>query len=278
MIDEKKLKTLVKDYEYRELDDDFIYDAFDVIRAGLPEAQPHLNQVHIGHGGDDDTYGSYFHNSGDMIIWIDQLHKLQIPSSLIYQFCLEAIRHEAEHAVSFGKYLSDRTDIETCVIRFTYDRSPIDDCIISIGNELTDTCYGCNPKERIAEIRAKQFARKLYRNKKGSLELSTANIYLICAYLRGYKSNGCYYEPPTYRFLERQLFNNMDLFHEYHAIKQTVGSTNYCFEKRILCGLPISNEEYNRLFNQLPEEFKRKVQSDSFDRFNHGVRTRENIN
>ena len=65
---------------------------------------------------------------------------------------------------------------------------------------------------------------------------------LYYSYIRGYEDNRYYLDPPTYTYL---LMNRM--FNNYKYLKKRVDSNDYSLDTRILCGLPITYQEYDRV-------------------------------
>ena len=63
---------------------------------------------------------------------------------------------------------------------------------------------------------------------------------LYYSYIGGYKNNNYYLEPPTYEFLLKT-----GLFHDLAFVKKEFEKKEYSLDKRLMCGLPISYEEYD---------------------------------
>ena len=72
--------------------------------------------------------------------------------------------------------------------------------------------------------------------------------------MRGYQENDYYREIPTYQFLL-----NTRMFYELYWLEKQVKEKDYCLNTRLTYGLPITEEEYDKLIPQKVKLRKRKL-------------------
>ncbi len=104
----------------------------------------------------------------------------------------------------------------------------------------TKANYETDPGERLAEIKAWKYMVNLLKNQRTSDDLLKARTMLYASYIRGYKDNRYYLDPPTYEFLLKT-----GMFYPFNWLKNRVEKKDYSFETRITYGLPITKEEYD---------------------------------
>ena len=63
------------DNKDKRVDEDFIYDAYDIIRANNPELKPFLSQIHVENECERDPFtgGEYYTPTGDIIFYLKPL-------------------------------------------------------------------------------------------------------------------------------------------------------------------------------------------------------------
>ena len=236
--------------EYRGLDDNFINQAFDIIMEDEESLEPFVNDFLIVNN-QGNSLGSYDYNDG-----IITVNKKAILNSDVYNKKIEAlkiIRHELEHVRSIQRLHECRDDIESTVIRYSlkdyatehgldsWDPFDKNDYFSLFYRGRRSDNYELDPGERIAEIKACKYVVNLLKNQRNTPDLLEARKQLYCAYMRGYKSNGWYLNPPTYEFLL-----NMGMYHEYYLFKKRVEERQYVFDTRLMYGLPLCDgKEYD---------------------------------
>ena len=114
--------------------------------------------------------------------------------------------------------------------------------------------YETNPGERLAEIRAWKFLVQLLKNQRISTDLLISRTCLYYSYIRGYHDNRYYLECPTYQFLM-----NTKMFYEYYWLNQKIKNKDYCFETRLMYGLPITEKEYQEKILQKVKLQRKKI-------------------
>ena len=249
-----ELYALFMSYQDKELDDDFIYRAFDIMmkyETGLKDyvedfkINEHLEPSDI----EDGVLGTYSVESR-----VVSFHKEivlgdgRFPNKKL--LTLEVLRHELEHARSLQRLYERKFDIETMVINYSmapyairhqlYRGSRTDKLDPDLLQMRKYGTYEIDPGERIAEIKAWKFMVNLLKNQRRTDDLLLARSMLYYSYIKGYRSNGYYLEPPTYEFLLA-----LGLYHSHYLLRKLFKNTYYNLDTRLLCGLPISEEEYN---------------------------------
>ena len=249
----KRLYRLLMEYKDRELDDRFIDVAFDTIMSHEDEDMYRFVDDYMIDNEMKD-YGNYNHNH--QIITINRekiIHDK--PVTRCYNdrvFALEVIKHEIEHARNIQRLYQYRNDIESTVLRYslkdycmTHGLLPFPEgesieSLIRILKKRENYIYVCDPDERIADIKAWKFIVNLLKNQRTSDDLLFARSMLYYAYIRGYQDNRYYLDAPTYSYLL-----NMGMLKEHYSLKRRVDRMDYCLDTRLLCGLPISKDEYD---------------------------------
>ncbi len=243
-----ELYTLLMSYQNKELDDYFIYKAFDIMTK-YESIGSYINDFEII-DEDGDFLGTYSNDdrlvefNKNRVLSDESIHNKKI-------LALQVLRHELEHARNL-KYLYEKMDdIQTKVIRYSlrgyaiehnlYYGSVLDNVDPNILRLRKYGTYDIDSGERIADIKAWKFMVNLLKNQRYSKDLLEARSMLYYSYIRGYRSNGYYLESPTYEYLM-----TLGLYHEYYLLKKIFRKNNYSFDTRLLCGLPISNEEYDK--------------------------------
>lgn len=247
--------------ESRELDDDFINKAFEIIMKDEKALESFILDFQLDNGSNN--YGEYHNDKREIVINKERiLESNDIKNKKI--LALEVLRHEIEHARNLQRFHEFRDDIESRIVRYS-----LRDYAIEHGYEKINTFdevdpfyislrkrenYLINPGERLADIKAWKYIVNLLKNQRTSNDLLEARIGLYYAYLRGYKDNGWYLNPPTYEYLLK-----MGLYHEYYLFKKRVEEKQYVFESRLMYGLPlIEGEEYDKKILQKVRLQKRK--------------------
>ena len=247
----KELYRLLENYENSELDDNFISTSFDI----MLDAEDELRDRFVDHLVLDETLkpiGTYCYEDKKISINSDNVKQSAAINKYSNDklYAIHVLRHEFEHARAIKRLYEFRSDIESTVI----DYSLREHCMyygvinpIIPENEYYSAIddkdlYLCEPDERIADIKSWKFVVNLIKNKRGSKDLLYARSMLYYSYIRGYKDNRYYLDPPTYRYL---LMNRM--FNNYKYLKGRVDSNDYSLDTRILCGLPITYQEYDRV-------------------------------
>lgn len=249
-----ELYALFMAYQDKELDDDFIYKAFDIMmkyETGLKyyvedfDLHEEKEKQHDG----EVILGAY--SNDNRVVEIYKKSVLSDPKiSNKKLLTLAVLRHELEHARNLKRLYEKKCDIETRVIDYSliehslknhlYRGSMLDDLNPLMLRARKYSTYEIDPGERIAEIKAWKFMVNLLKNQRRSDDLLVARSKLFYSYIRGYKTNGYYLEPPTYEYLLA-----LGLYHSHYLLKKTFRNSFYSLDTRLLCGLPISQEEYN---------------------------------
>lgn len=241
-----KIYELYKDYEKIPLTNSFIMNAFDIMMEKEKELIPYINNMLISNMAKD-LLGSY--SNEERIIRINKELISRQPNDQKI-LALQVLKHEIEHARNLKTLYQGKDDIESKAVYYSlrgyalkHNIDPhfnIDNLIDTYLIFVTEKNYEINPGERLADIKANKYIVNLLKNQRDSDELLIARAKLYYAYLRGYKDNNYYLDPPTYEFLL-----NTGMYHEYYWLKQRVKKKDYSFDTRITYGLPITYEEYN---------------------------------
>lgn len=257
-----ELYKLFMSYQNKELDDNFIYDAFTIMMK-YETLDNYVNNFDII-DKKDNKLG--FYNNEERIMKLNKNTILKDNSiSNKKLLTLQVLRHELEHARNLKRLYEGRYDIETKIIRYSLTEYAIKhkldygSCLDTVDLNILSTRkhlnYNINPGDRIAEIKACKFIVNLLKNQRRTEDLLTARTMLYYSYIRGYKSNGYYLEPPTYEYLLA-----LGLYHEHYLLKKEFNNTKeYSFNTRLLYGLPISLLEYNLNILQKVKLQKRKI-------------------
>ena len=164
-------------------------------------------------------------------------------------FALHHLRHEFEHAKALRRLFQFRKDIESTVLDYSLRGQclclgilpPIIPEEEPYSSDADDQNYLYNPGERIADIKSWKYVVNLIKNQRGTKDLLYARSMLYYSYIRGYEDNKYYLDPPTYTYLLNQrMFNN------YKYLKRRIGEKEYSLDTRVLCGLPLTYQEYEK--------------------------------
>ena len=244
----RELYTLLMQYKNKEIDNYFINKSFDIMMKYETITDYIYNMQIINEGVD--ILGSYSNEKRSIIvnkeaIINDPLLKNKKISAL------HVLRHEIEHARNLQRIYERRNDIETRVIRYSlrdyainhnlYYGTPLDRIEPHILRRRRFEKYNIDPGERIAEIKSSKFLVNLLKNQRRTNDLLAVRSMLFYSYIRGYQNNGYYLEPPTYEYLLA-----LGLYYEHKFLKKDFNKKNYNLNTRLLCGLPISYEEYDK--------------------------------
>ena len=242
-----ELYKLLMQYNNKEIDDNFIYKAFDIMMK-YETLNNYINDFDIVKE-ESDLLGAYYNE--EHLIEINKTNIIEDKSIKNKKIlALQVLRHELEHARNLQRLYEKNLDIETRVIRYSlreyainhnlYYGSCLDKIESSIFKFKKRMLYNIDPAERLADIKAWKFIVNLIKNQRHTEDLLNARSMLYYSYIRGYKSNGYYLEPPTYEYLLQ-----LGLYHELYLLKKDFNKYNYSFNTRLLYGLPISNQEYD---------------------------------
>ena len=248
-MNEKGLRQLLKEYENKDVDQDFIYDSFDMIKSGLPELEGVLKDIFVMGNGKRHELGSYDLETSNVIIYLDEiLNSADVPDFFKPVLTLETIRHEVEHSRNYSTYLSylnGKHNIEACILANCFEVNEKTGKVYSNDSVFgTDHArYICSPDERISDIRAWEFLLKLMRYENIEDVMSQMiRFSLFNANLRGYKDNGYYLDPPTYNYLLKK-----QMYIDFFTLKQYADGNKISLDKRLLLGLPI---RYGEVFEK----------------------------
>ena len=263
----KELYKLFMDYQRRELDKQFIDEAYAMMIEDDPSLKPFIKKMDVS---DDDNkdLGTYSGDDKEIIVYKRMI--MEKPNQVIENKKLQALRvlrHEIEHARSFQKLSKRRNDIETEIIDYSLKDYPYMDWLESLPQKDREEVlyrwftkkrnYLIDPEERLVDIRALKYLVNMLKSQKQTPDLLMARKALYFAYTRGYRKNGYYIDPPTYQFLLK-----MGLFREYYLLKKKVENIpddyvqetdkkqdekeKYAFETRLLYGLPLREQEFEQ--------------------------------
>ncbi len=241
-----KIYELYKDYEGFPLTNTFIMNAFDLMLEKDPELIPFINDILISNKSNN-LLGSYSPEERIIRINKEAISNQENNSKIL---ALHILKHEIEHARNLKTLYKGKDDIESKIVYYSLrgfaikhniDPYPNFDNLIDDYLEfITKYNYTIDPGERLVDIKASKYIVNLLKNQRDSDDLLIARAKLYHAYIRGYKDNNYYLDPPTYEFLL-----NTGMFHEHYWLKHRVDKKDYSFDTRITYGLPITYEEYN---------------------------------
>ena len=249
----KELYRLLLDYKNCGVDDEFIETSFDI----RLDAEDTLRDKFVDHMVFNNKIGSiatYCYEEKEITVNSAKVKNYDvINSNANYNdklFALHILRHEFEHARALKRLYEFRSDIESTVLDYSLREHCIYHGVMNpiipeaeyYVSEDEKRSYLCEPDERIADIKSWKFVVNLIKNQRRSDDVLYARSMLYCSYIRGYKDNRYYLDPPTYTYL---LLNRM--FNNYKYLKKRVDSHNYSLDTRMLCGLPITYREYDRV-------------------------------
>ena len=247
----KELYRLLEDYKCSEVDSDFIDKSFDI----MLDAEDTLRDKFVDHMAFNEKINSiatYCYENKEITV-----NRAKVKSDAVISdhyndklYALHILRHEFEHARAIKRLYEFRSDIESTVIDYSLREhciyhgilNPIIPEVEYYVSSDKKKSYLCEPDERIADIKSWKFVVNLIKNQRKTKDLLYARSMLYYSYIRGYEDNRYYLDPPTYTYL---LMNRM--FNNYKYLKKRVDSNDYSLDTRILCGLPITYQEYDRV-------------------------------
>ncbi len=251
-----RIYRLLVENQGRDIDDAFINEAFEIMMSDDSSLLPFINDFKIVDKLEENSLGTY--NPFEKKMTINKTNILNpnicddIPNKRM--LVLRTLRHEIEHARNTQRLHQCRTDIESMVIRLSMkdyalenglDRmDPFDkeDFFSLMYRARKKEHYLIDPEERLADIRAWKYLVNLLKNQRTSQDLLVARSNLYYSFIRGYKDNGYYLDAPTYQFLLK-----MGMYHRFYILKKQIEELeHYSFESRLMYGLPLSQEEYER--------------------------------
>lgn len=242
-----KIYELFQEYKKEPLKDEFIEKAFDIMMDDEDDLLPYVKDFQIRNFSEK-LLGVYSNEDCSIHINSEVIARQKINAQLL---ALHVLRHELEHARNLKKLYDGKKDIESTLIYYSLRAYAMDHGLnyepnldnLCAKHLYYDTklCYDSDPGEKIADIKACKYLVNLLKNQEDTDELLIARGMLYYAYVRGYKDNGYYLDPPTYEFLLRT-----GMYHSYYWMKNRVEKNDYCFDTRINYGLPISYSEYNQ--------------------------------
>ncbi len=233
-------------HKNKDLTKEYLINSFELMIKEERELLLYIHDFQIIEE-ENDIWGTYSNDTKEISINKNNIEKLT--NSELYG--LETIRHEMEHARNLKILEERRQDIETLVISYALKDYALKNGIdlhtnidhlnlILLRYDILNN-YETNPGERLAEIRAWKYLINLLKTQRTSLDLLTARKGLYYSYIQGYENNRYYLEAPTYQFLL-----NTKMFHEYYWLEKRVKKNDYSFETRLMCGLPLTEKEYNQ--------------------------------
>lgn len=243
----REIYDLLKDH--RNLDDDFINIAFELFMLEDRSLEDYIRDFKIV-DVNSRNLGTYSNEDREICVNKNNiLHDKSIKNKKL--LALETIRHEIEHARNLKRLYECRNDIESMIVKFSLLDYAIDHGLARVSSfDQVDPFtmamrkadnYEIDPGERLVEIKAWKYMVNLLKNQRTSEDLLIARSMLFYSYIRGYKNNGYYLDPPTYQYLL-----NTGLYHEFYIFKKTVERTGYSLDTRLNCGLPITEGEYDK--------------------------------
>ncbi len=241
-----EIYKLFQENKAAPLSNEFIEKAFEIMMTNEDDLLSYIKDFEI-RDFSDKILGVYSNENRSIHINKEVIAKQQINPQLL---TLHILKHEIEHARNLKTLYDGKKDLESTLVQYSlrayamdhdlYDHN-LDNLFAEFLYFKTKLCYECDPGERIADIKASKYLVNLLKNQKDTVELLIARGMLYCAYVRGYKDNGYYLDAPTYEFLLKT-----GMFHDHYWLKNRVEKNNYCFDTRIMYGLPVSYSEYNQ--------------------------------
>ena len=233
----------------KDIDNNFLNKSFQLMIENEKELAPYINDFKLL-SNDLDALGTYSIEDREITIDVDKINNHN--ASIITNKALigiEVIRHEMEHARNLKRLLEGRDDIESFVVKcalkdyairhnldYSYDYDLGETSLLSM--RIHDN-YDTNPGERIAEIKAWKYLVNLLKNRPHTNDLLTARSMLFYSYIRGYEKDN-YLDAPTLSFLLET-----EMFHDLLFLKRKNDKKKYSLDTRLLCGLPITQNEYD---------------------------------
>ena len=246
----KELYSLVTQKD--ELDESFVYDAFDILMEDNDDLYDYIRDFRI----DDSITDLANYNLDRRLISISPQNISSQTQGICENYnkrmlAISSIVHEMEHAKGFKKVLEGRDDIESLILRYSMIDYLIKyklDPSISIKDEeplyiafWRKQYYDYNPGERLAAIRGYKFVVNMLQHHRNDPNQIPARALLLSSYARGYENNRYYIDPPTYTYLLK-----MRMFREYYSLVNRVRKNNYSLDTRVTYGLPLTYEEFDK--------------------------------
>ncbi|MBQ3306600.1 MAG: hypothetical protein IJG68_00245 [Bacilli bacterium] len=240
-----QIHHLYQEYQDKSLDDQFLKNAFEIMMEEDIELSSYVKELKIK-GDCGKKLGTFDQNSKELSIYLDGISRMYKKNKI---YALAVLRHELEHARNMKKLNEGRDDIESTIIRYSLKDycyingliyKDIDDLdIIMLAHRIRDN-YELDPGERLADIKAWKYLVNIFKNKR-SEELLESRSMLYYSFIRGYHDNRYYLESPTLQF----LLNTYQL-RDHYLLQKRIKEKDYSFDTRLLCGLPITNAEYEK--------------------------------
>jgi hypothetical protein len=241
----KELNNLVKSYEEKPIDNAFVYDAFEIMKASEPKLKDDLARISVKPSPVSFARGNYHYSTKELFIYLNEIETSYLNDSQKLDACITMISHLIEHARSFQKFQNSDDDIESFVTGLCFNIDPNTNKVIQVDcteghKPLSAFLY--SPVERIASIRAAEFFVNLVKDRKNQEALEDARSVLSDIYLKGYINNGYFLNPPTYNYLiERRDPETLKV------LDKMVNDNKYDLYTRVLCGLPIKLDEIDTI-------------------------------
>ena len=172
---------------------------------------------------------------------------------------IEAIKHELEHArevklVEEGRtsflFQQGKCNFDSLVSKYSLKDYAIQRGIVRPMRNEIDTRYlryqikenyYLDPGERLSEIKAWKYIINLIKNQRTTTDLLRAKSMLFYTYRRGYEKTKYGLESPTLKFLL-----NTRMLEDYYFLKKRIEEHDYSLDTRLMYGLPITKEEYDK--------------------------------
>lgn len=246
-------------YKDKPVKKEYLEKAFNQILDEEPELIPYVEDLCVVDNEIKDL-GTYTNQS--KIVTIDK-GLINDHSEYPSLTALGVLRHELEHARNMKTIHEGRKDIETTVLSYALrdyellnhinNRGKMDTFDIFMLHCRIKGNYETDPGERIAEIKAWKYMVNLLKNKNKTQDLLQARTMLYFAYIRGYKNN-YYLESPTYNFLLETR-----LLEDFYHLRKRINEEDYCFDTRLMYGLPLTQKEYDKkILQKVRLQFKRR--------------------
>ena len=243
------LYKLYKSEKDKELDNQFISDAYTIFMERERNLSPYVKNFEISEEASN-CYGAYSNENRKLIVYKNNIKKVEEKNINPNLIALQVLRHELEHARNLKTLYEGRSDIESLIVSYSLQDYALDHGMIPLStyNDFDrillryeiEANYEIDPGERIADIKAWKYLVNLLKNQRISEDLLTARSMLYYAYIRGYKDNRYYLDAPTFQFLL-----NANMLHAFNSLKTRIDEQNYTFEKRLMYGLPLTYHEYD---------------------------------
>lgn len=254
-----KIYRLYQENKNKEIDQNFLYKVLEEMLFKEKELIPYVKDCLVVEEKEPHL-GNYSCTQKNITLNLEKINKS--PKANILG--IETVRHELEHARNMMILEKGHRDIESLIINYSLkDYALKNDLdifhninqlnILSLQHAIKNN-YSIDPGERLVEIKAWRYMVNLLKNQRRSEDLLISRSYLMYSYMRGYQENDYYREIPTYQFLL-----NTRMFYELYWLEKQVKEKDYCLNTRLTYGLPITEEEYDKLIPQKVKLRKRKL-------------------